>query len=133
MDKINEERASELKEQLQQMQHVANEFYHGAVRCSHHQFIEIAGFANEIIKMLRGQVTQGKDFMTEELTAVPHQMAYVAEKLDCIFGGALSDPENMEAFLTALFHKTGYSPRTSAESLRVSLGKAQRQIEGGIL
>lgn len=84
------------------MEDARDRFYVAAVRIGVHTYVEMAGFMGEFIKMCRDMHEEGIDFGTEPLRAKPHQLAYIAEKFDCIFGEALADPEAKSAFLQAL-------------------------------
>jgi hypothetical protein len=96
---------------LKQMESASGIFYRLAQQTHVHQFLEVTGFLNELIKAYRGMHEQGKDFGTQPLEMKPHEMAYVAEKLDCIFGEALADKKNREAFMDALAEKGGWTWR----------------------
>jgi hypothetical protein len=107
-------RKAELLEMIQQMEHAKDQFYGMAVRIGHHQFIEFTGFMAEYIKMCRDMLKKGIDFTDQELEAETYQLQYVAEKLDCIYGHALGEKRNMQAFLTTLFGKVGWTLNPNA-------------------
>ena len=98
----------EQAEKLKLLEAISKVFYAQAARAEVHTFLEVNGFLAELIKMFKDMHEAGIDFATESLRAAPHQMAYVAEKIDCIFGDALSDPKNREAFLAKLEEKGGW-------------------------
>lgn len=104
----------ERERMLARMTEIAESFYRAACRVGHHQFIEFAGFLNEYIKICRRMHAEGVDFGTTELSPKDHEMAYIAEKFDCIFGEALMKSETREAFLGALGAKGGWGPKGSA-------------------
>lgn len=87
---------------LAAMEVARDAFYAAAVRIGVHTYVEMAGFMGEFIKMCRDMHEEGVDFGTTPLRAAPHQLAYIAEKFDCIFGEALAEPEARIAFLRAL-------------------------------
>ena len=110
-DLIRTEYSVEERERmLARMSEIAESFYRAAQRVGHHQFIEFAGFMNEYIKVCRRMHAEGVDFGTTDLAPRDYEMAYIAEKFDCIFGEALTKPETREAFLVALGSKGGWQP-----------------------
>jgi len=97
---------------LKGMEKAADVFYSMAQGTHVHQFLEVTGFMRELITMYRQALEAGIDFTDEELRPKPYQMAYIAEKFDCIFGTALAEsPEARGAFLQALEHKGGWTWR----------------------
>lgn len=81
---------------LQQMDALSSMFYRGATKIGNHPFIEFTGLMNEYIKCCREAHKQGIDF-TEcnvhtgiELPMRPFEVAYVNEKLECIYTGRAS-------------------------------------------
>jgi hypothetical protein len=100
--------AEERERMLARMAEIAESFYRAACRVGFHQFIEFAGLLNEHIKICKRMHTEGVDFGTTELDPKVHEMAYIAEKIDCIFGEALCKSETREAFLGALAAKGGW-------------------------
>jgi hypothetical protein len=101
--------AEERERMLEGMTEAKDAFYAMAVRVGHHQFIEFAGFMVEYIKICFEMHAAGIDFGTTELAPKVHEMAYIAEKFDCIFGDALVKPEARDAFLGALAAKGGWA------------------------
>ncbi len=99
---------NELEVMLMKMEEASSIFYSLAQRTKVHQFLEVNGFLQELIKAYKRMQEKGKDFATEPLEMEPYEMAYIAEKLDCIFGEALSVPKNRDAFLEALASKGGW-------------------------
>jgi hypothetical protein len=93
-----EERARMLRE----MRLAKDTFYRMAASIGMHQFIEFAGFMNEYINCCEAMHKEGIDFGTEPLRIKDYQAAYVGEKLDCIYGPALANPENRASFLSHL-------------------------------
>lgn len=76
--------------------HTASQiFYHFATRIGNHPFIEFTGLINEYIKLCEEAHAQGIDFSEcsahsgKELPMHHHNLAYINEKLDCIFGGRM--------------------------------------------
>lgn len=94
---------------LARMTEIAESFYLAACRVGLHQFIEFAGFLNEYIKICGRMHSEGVDFGTTELDPKIHEMAYIAEKFDCIFGEAFCKPEMREVFMGALASKGGWN------------------------
>lgn len=81
---------------LTQMEQVVNGFYGAAVRIGNHPFIEFAGVMAAYVKSCRRAHEAGVDF-TEcnrhagaELPMESFEVTYLAEKLDCIFGGRIT-------------------------------------------
>ena len=96
---------------LQQMRAASAIFYRLAQSTHVHQFLEVTGFLNELIKVYERMHKSGKDFGTSPPEMAPYEMAYIAEKIDCIFGEALSVKENREAFMDELAKKGGWTWR----------------------
>lgn len=82
----------EREKMLADMKQASAIFYRLAQHTNVHQFLEVNGFLCELIKVYERMHTEGKDFGTEEPTMKPYEMAYIAEKIDCIFGSALAVP-----------------------------------------
>jgi hypothetical protein len=100
----------ERERMLARMKEIKDSFYAAAQRVGHHQFIEFAGFMSEYIKICERMHREGRDFGTTELDPKDHEMMYIAEKFDCIFGDALSKPGMRDAFMGALASKGGWQP-----------------------
>lgn len=89
---------------LQKMRATVNEFYHRATSIGVHPFIEFAGVMGEYVKLCEEAHVQGIDFSNcnthsgHGLPFAPHNIAYINEKLECIFTGAsvmsMKDPEH---------------------------------------
>lgn len=96
------------KEQLKKMRAVSDAFYSGAVRTNVHAFIEFCGFMNKFIDICARSSEQGVDFNEanthtgQQLVVEDHDLHYLAEKFDCIFGPTLSDPQKREVFFRAM-------------------------------
>jgi len=95
---------------LAKMRDASNAFYAAAAASGCHAFIEFTGLMNEFIKVCADAHNDGKDFAfanTHGSTALPFQpyhLAYLAEKLNCIYGPALLKSEtSRKAFIAALF------------------------------
>lgn len=77
---------------LRGMRAVSDNFYAGAVRVGVHAFIEFCGLMNEFIKLCEEAHAKGIDFTManvhtdQHLPFQPHHIAYVYEKLECIYG-----------------------------------------------
>lgn len=93
---------------LDKMQAVANAFYPAACQTGCHAFIEFCGLMNEYIKVCSNTSAEGVDFTEANdhigvaLVMKPHNVEYLAEKLRCIYGPTLQDPELQRAFLKKL-------------------------------
>lgn len=106
---MSEYTKDELVEMLDAMQRASSAFYARAVHIGCHPFIEFTGLMNEYIGICRDASEVGIDFpLASEhsglpLPAKPHHMAYIAEKLRCIFGPALdANKDARDAFVTAM-------------------------------
>lgn len=78
---------------LQSMRMASNAFYAAAVRIGVHPFIEFTGLMNEYIKLCQMAHKAGIDFSEcsahsgQALPMPAYSIAYVNEKLECIFTG----------------------------------------------
>jgi hypothetical protein len=85
--------APEREAMLSQMSDASNAFYAAAVKISCHPFIEFTGLMNEYIKCCADAHNKGIDFTNcsahsgNHLPMESYQIAYVNEKLECIFTG----------------------------------------------
>jgi len=93
---------------LEEMRAASGVFYALAQRTHIHQFLEVTGFLNELVKIYERMHNEGKDFGTEPIDPKTFEMAYIGEKFDCIFGDALARPEMRQAFLESLEQKGGW-------------------------
>ena len=103
----------ELTELLKEMQKVAEQtywlFFRSGMGAQCHAFIEFNGLISSYVQMCERAAAKGIDFRmvnTHNGGALPmevHQAAYIAEKLECIFGPSLrANPEAAEAFKRGL-------------------------------
>lgn len=106
---LSEARITELKEIIAGMKRISSTFYSAVIQLNCHAFIEFTGLMNEYIKICEDNLAAGIDFTEAnahsgiKLLIAPHQIAYFAEKLDCIFGPALRGDEKVaSAFIKAL-------------------------------
>jgi len=82
-------------EALQKMKAASDTFYGLAVRTGCHAFIEFAGLMNEFITLCHKAEDDGVNWLianTHTNTPIPireHNIDYLAEKLDCIYGPSL--------------------------------------------
>lgn len=97
-------------EMLQKMQALSDLYYGKACAAGCHAFIEFAGLMNEFIKVCTEAHKQGQDFpfanthSGQALPFAPYHVAYLAEKLNCIYGpGLLASDANRRAFIEELF------------------------------
>lgn len=78
------------------MEQVVNGFYGAAVRIGNHPFIEFAGVMAAYVKSCRRAHDACVDFTEcnrhagSELPMESFEVTYLAEKLDCIFGGRIT-------------------------------------------
>jgi hypothetical protein len=85
-------------------------FYGLAAMSGHHAFVEFCGLQQEYIKMCEAAESAGIDWLlasTHTNMALPmelYNIAYLAEKLDCIYGPSLRDPKKREQFVRAFLH-----------------------------
>ena len=94
--------STEEQEAIKQMSMLSARFYVAAQQTNVHAFIEFTGLMNEYIKIC----TRTPGFMHSNthsetpLRMESFEAAYLAEKLDCIYGPTLrSSPELMKALL----------------------------------
>lgn len=103
----------ELKTIIADMKGASGAFYANAREIGNHAFIEFAGLMNEYIKICEDAAKNGQDFTmasTHTGNALPmkdYQAAYLAEKLDCIYGPALRQPDVKRAFCWKLWEEDG--------------------------
>lgn len=75
------------------MQAASNNFYLDAIAIGNHPFIEFTGLMNEYIKACINAHNAGIDFSAcnahgeQELPLKSFEIAYINEKLECIFTG----------------------------------------------
>lgn len=82
---------TERENMLGKMRRARDLFYAHAVAIGHHQFIEFAGLMGEYIVICEATHREGRDFATGAPLAMrAHNAAYLAEKLDCIYGDAFA-------------------------------------------
>lgn len=77
-----------------------------------HAYIEFCGVLNKYVEICGRAAVRGIDFTASSahsgktLPVEVHDMTYLGEKLDCIFGPMLAaNPEAREALKRALFHE----------------------------
>jgi hypothetical protein len=81
---------------LARMESVSRVFYAGAVQTNCHPFIEFCGLMNEYIEICRDTHEAGIDFTQasahgdQMLKFAPHHLAYLREKLNCIYGPSIA-------------------------------------------
>jgi len=82
----------ERREKLAAMSRASAAFYASAFQIGVHGFIEFCGLMNEFIDLCRDAEAQGIDWMhanvhsDAHLPFAPHHIAYLSEKLACIYG-----------------------------------------------
>lgn len=102
--------AEEREEILAQMRQISGVFYTLAIQAKNHAFIEFCGLMNEFLQVCERAHQMGQDFTqanTHTGQSLPFETfnaAYLAEKLNCIYGPALLDnPDARLAFIQTLF------------------------------
>jgi len=87
--------ADERAQALHTMAEATRIFYSIATRIGNHPFIEFCGLMNEYIKACESAHAKGIDFSDcnahsgHLLPLAPYEIAYINEKLECIFGGRI--------------------------------------------
>ncbi len=84
---------------LREMNAAVHRFYMAAVHIGHHPFIEFAGVMTAYVKSCERAHAAGVDFSDchrhggAPLPIESFELTYLAEKLDCIFGGRIQTTE----------------------------------------
>ena len=119
--------AEERAEQIKKMHEVYEQFYWLATTTHVHAFIEFTGLMAKFVDVCRKAHEAGLDYNicnTHTGQALPkveaHDVEYMAEKLECIFGPTLQKPEIRKAFLTALFPDSDIEIRRRKRVVRSS-------------
>jgi hypothetical protein len=97
--------SDEEQEAIRKMEAAAGAFYSMAVRTGVHAFIEFTGLMNEYIKCCAGSpgFMHSNTHNEGALNVEAFQAAYLAEKLDCIYGPTFrKHPELARAVLGGL-------------------------------
>jgi hypothetical protein len=101
---------AERADMLVRMRSVSDNFYRHAADAGCHALIEYTGLMNEYIKVCAEAHARGEQFPFSNthtglvLPFKPYHLAYLAEKLNCIYGPALlSDEDCRSAFINTLF------------------------------
>jgi hypothetical protein len=94
---------------LQRMRDASNRFYAAAAAAGCHAFIEFTGLMNEYIKLCQEANEAGIEWVHANvhgdvhLPWKPHHIAYLSEKLECIYGRGLADgTEERKGFQAAI-------------------------------
>jgi hypothetical protein len=102
--------AEERKVQIERMRKTTERFYWEATTINVHAFIEFTGLMNKFIDVCSRAHEADLDYNVctthtgKALPGIqPHDVRYMAEKLECVFGPTLNDPGLRQAFLEALF------------------------------
>lgn len=88
------------QEVLRRMRWASDNFYAMAVQAGCHAFIEFTGLMNEFIVLCTAAEKEGVDWVHANvhgdihLPFKPHHVAYLSEKLECIYGKAIRLAEN---------------------------------------
>lgn len=86
-------------EMLASMRKASAVFYTAAIHIGCHAFIEFAGLMNQFIEVCRDAETNGRPWTNASvhggahLSFEGHQIAYLSEKLECIYGLRLEQPK----------------------------------------
>lgn len=95
----SEERETSLKK----MRDASRQFYASATQTGNHAFIEFCGLMNEYIGMCEAAHAAGADFTEfnvhsgQHLPLAPHNLNYINEKMQCIYGLKLGKDSSNEA------------------------------------
>lgn len=87
----------ELREMIKKMHDASGIYYALAVQTGCHTFIEFTGLINEFIKLCEQALVDGIDFTQasihsgQHLPFEPYHIAYLREKLECIYGPDVLD------------------------------------------
>lgn len=94
---------------LQRMRDASNRFYAAAAAAGCHAFIEFTGLMNEYVKLCQEAEAAGLEWVHanvhggNHLPFAPHHIAYLSEKLECIYGRGLTDgTEERKGFQAAI-------------------------------
>lgn len=87
---------------LAQMRTAARSFYAAAQHIGYHEFLELTGLMNEIIKVCERAHMEGRDFATNRLDLFPYEAGYIGEKIGCIIGAALEKEDNWKYFVEGI-------------------------------
>lgn len=107
---LTEERKAELLTMIKKMEAASNDFYRAATQTGVHSFIEFTGIMNEYIKVCQHALAKGIDFSmanSHNTTVLPmerYHLNYLGEKVNCIYGNALRQPDNLPVFIDAIKH-----------------------------
>lgn len=108
----------ELLDICKKMTAISTNFYGLAIFCNNHAFIEFCGLMNKYIGICTKAAEAGIDFTQANthsglpLPVEDHDVKYLAEKFDCIFGPTLADPKVRATFIDAMgWGKLGERPR----------------------
>jgi len=94
---MNDHTRDEMEAAIRKMRAVSAAFYPAAANTGCHAFIEFCGLMNEFIKVCETTMNSGGDFLSANthnempLKMESFQAAYLAEKLDCIFGPTIRE------------------------------------------
>ncbi len=95
----------EMELMLEKMRMASNTFYSMAIQTGCHAFIEFTGMMNKYIDICYRALNEGKQFpfankhCGEKIHFEDHDIKYLAEKFECIFGVAFQDDKLWDAFV----------------------------------
>lgn len=97
----------ELRESLRAMSAASAAFYKAAIAQKAHAFIEFTGLMNTYIKVCTAALADGVPFWKvnkhsgQAFRMKGHEVEYLAEKFECIFGDSLAaNPDHLATFIT---------------------------------
>lgn len=94
----------ECEEMIPKMRDVSTTYYRGAIQTGCHAFIEFCGLQQKFIDIFSKTNQKGTDpndcntHSGKSLNVEEHDIAYLAEKFDCIFGPTLRDERLRKVF-----------------------------------
>ena len=110
---------------LARMRAASADFYRASVQSGCHAFIELTGLINQYIRLCEEAHERGEDFTHANvhggggLPLVDHQLAYLNEKLTCIYGiEALPKPTPEPAVAPPSAATSRVRPRPAAKGGR---------------
>ena len=101
----------ELEKCIYKMSNTSNFFYSMAIHCNNHAFVEFCGLMNKYIDLCRSALKGNSDFRylnihgDNGLPMAGHDVEYLGEKLACIYGHELRNPDNWKIFVDKIWGK----------------------------
>jgi hypothetical protein len=137
---VLEHTLAERQEMIEKMRVVSERFYGPATMTGVHAFIEFCGLMNEFITVCQSAQERGIDFTmanTHSGQALPfetHHAAYLAEKLNCIYGPALLNNKSVrDTFIAIMFEgEFKLAPVDERPQDRMSPAAAYLDLDGSV-